>query len=266
MAGCGSPSGSSAILPTVAPDLTGNWQIQSSVTSGANPLIGIVLLGALDSNGNQVNGTFRFTNLSDPTTCGLNQVVTVTGAVDSEGNLTLTSSALPNGTTIKARMAITGTQPPYAGAGTIEVDGATCAFANASSIGEQITNTSGTYAGTLTPGTLGSPATGPSATVTLIVGQAASPAADGQFAATGTLSYGIGSCSGSAPISGTVSGVGMILSSANAPPVNLQVVTFVGTSNPAATAISVGVVLFVPAPCSSNPASNASYFGQLTRQ
>ena len=266
MAGCGSPGGSSGTPPPAAPDLTGNWQIQSSVTSGANPLIAIVLLGALESNGNQVSGTFRFTNLSDPTTCGLNQAVTVTGAVDSKNNLTLTSSALPNGTTIKAQMAIAGAQPPYAGAGTIEVDGATCTFPAASSIGEQILNTSGTYAGTLSPGTPGSPGSGPTAAVSLTLTQAASPAADGQFAATGTFNYQIGSCSGSAPLSGTVSGVGMILSSENAPPVNLQSVAFFGTSNPAATAINGSLLEFLPAPCSTDPASSAFYTGQMSRQ
>jgi hypothetical protein len=266
VAGCGSPGNSSVTPPPVAPDLTGNWQIQSNPASGTNPLTAIALLGALESNGNQVSGTFRFTNLSDPTTCGLDQVVTLTGAVDSNGNLTLTSSTLPNGTTIKAQMAISGAQPPYAGAGTIEVDGTTCTFATAPSIGEQFLNTSGAYAGTFTPGTLGSPSTGPSAAVSLTLTQLAIPGPDGQFAANGTINYQIGSCSGSAPISGDVSGVGVTLLSESTPPASPQVLTFIGTSNPAATAISAGALIFVPAPCSSDPTSNVSYFGQLNRQ
>jgi hypothetical protein len=265
LAGCGSPGGS-CIPPPVAPDLTGNWQIQSNVASVTNPLVAIVLFGALESNGNQVSGTFRFANLSDPTTCGLDEVVSVAGAVDSKGNLTFTSSTLPNGTTIKAQMEISGAQPPYTGAGTIEVDGTTCTFATAPSIGEQFMNTSGAYAGTFTPGTLGSPGSGPSAAISLALTQLAIPGPDGQFAANGTINYQIGSCSGSAPISGDVSGAGVTLSSGSTPPASLQVLTFIGTSNPAATAISAGIVSFVPAPCSSDPESNASYFGKLDRQ
>lgn len=172
LAGCGSPTtSSSGTSPPVAPDLTGNWQIESAVISGTVPPIGIVLFGALESTGNQVSGTFRFNDLSQPTTCGLNQVVTVTGAVDSKNNLTLTSSALPNGNTIKILLGITGVQQPYAGTGTIEVDGTTCTFPSTTAAGVEVTNASGTFTGTLSPGTLLSPATGTSGSGSLTVRQ-----------------------------------------------------------------------------------------------
>jgi hypothetical protein len=190
----------------------------------------------------------------------------VTGAVDSKNNLTLTSSALPNGNTIKVLLGITGVQEPYAGAGTIEVDGSTCTFAQTAATGVEVTNASGTFTGTLSPGTLLSPAAGTSATVSLIVTQSASPGADRQFATTGTLNYGIGSCPGSVLLSGTVSGVGMILTSINGAPANPQTVSFLGTINPAATTMTVDAVDFMPAPCSTDPASSATYFGTLNRQ
>lgn len=265
LAGCGSPPSTSVTTPT-APDLTGNWQIQSNVTSNIVPPPGVVLFGALENTGNQVGGTFRFTNLAQPTTCGLDQVVTVSGSIDSKSNLTLTSSAMPNGTTVKVLLAITGSQQPYAGTGTIEVDGSTCTFPSTGAIGEQIQNIAGTFAGTLAPGTLVSPGTGPSATVSLVLTQSSTPQSDGQFPVTGPLNYTIGSCTGSASLSGTASGVGVILSSTSVPPANLQIVGFVGTTNPAATTITAGLLEFAPAPCSSDPTSTVAYTGSLNRQ
>lgn len=209
LTGCVAPSGSMNTSPIV-PDLTGNWQIQTNVTSQVVPPPGILLLGALTSTGSQVTGTFRFNNLANPSTCALNEVVALSGTIDSKNNLTLTSATLPNGTTIKVSLGI-GAAQPYAGTGTMEVDGATCAFASTAAIGNQFANTTGTFAGTLAPGILGSPTSGTSGTGTLTVAQSSIPAADGQFSATGSLSYVIGSCSGSFPLIGDVSGVGLIL-------------------------------------------------------
>jgi hypothetical protein len=225
-----------------------------------------VLFGALESTGSQVTGTFRFANLGQPTQCGLDLVVTVSGSLDSKNNLTLTSSAMPNGTTLKVSLGITGLQQPYSGTGSIEVDGPTCTFPSTGAIGEQIQNATGTYAGTLTPGTLLSPGSGPSAAVSLALTQSATPQSDGEFPVAGSFNYTVGRCMGSAALSGTVSGVGVILSSASVPPANLQVVSFVGATNTTATSISAGLLEFAPAPCSTDPTSIADYTGTLTRQ
>ncbi len=265
LAGCGSPPLTPGTHPA-APDLTGNWQVETNLVSYAVPPAALLFLAELQSTGNQVTGTVRFTNLSEPTVCGLNQVLALTGAIDSNNNLTLTSTALPNGSTIKVLLAITRSQQPYAGTGTMEVDGTTCAFAATSAIGEQIENTTGTYTGTISPGTLGSPALGTSGTASLSVAQSSSPAADGQFAATGSFSYAIGTCSGTIPLSGTVSGVGLILSGSDGASPYPQTLSIVATSNPAATSISAGFLDFVPAPCSPTPQSGADYFGTLNRQ
>ncbi|MGB7265610.1 MAG: hypothetical protein WBC92_08865 [Terracidiphilus sp.] len=265
LAGCGSSPATSIVTPA-APDLTGNWQIQSDVTSNIVPPPGVVLFGALESTVSQVTGTFRFANLGQPTQCGLDVVVSVSGSVDSKNNLTLTSSAMPNGTTVKVLLAITGSQQPYSGTGSIEVDGPTCTFPSTGAIGEQVQNASGTYTGTLTPGTLVSPGSGASATVSLALIQSASPQADGRFPATGSFNYTVGTCTGSASLSGTSSGVGIILSSTSAPPANLQIVSFVGTTNATATTIAASVLELAPAPCSTDPSSIANYTGTLTRQ
>ncbi len=265
LAGCASSHPTSGTTPT-PPDLTGNWQIQSNVISNTVPPAGVLLLGALQSTENQVAGTFRFTNLAQPTACGLDQVVTVTGSVDSKNNLTLASSSMPNGTTVKVLLVISSSQQPYAGTGSIEVDGSTCTFPSTGAIGQQTQNIAGTFTGTLTPGTLVSPGTGPSATASLTIAQSANPQSDGQFPATGSFNYTIGSCSGNVSLSGTVSGVGVTLSGTSGTFQNPQIVTFIGTSNPAATAISAGLLVFAPAPCSSDPTSEATYSGTMNRQ
>lgn len=245
--------------------MTGNWQIQSSANSTSGSAQGIVLLGALENSGSQVSGTFRFTNLAQPNVCGSNEVVSLTGTVGSENNLTLTSAALPNGSTVKVSLNIAGSQP-YSGLGTVEVDGTTCAVASASAIGSQVASTTGTFAGAISPSTDDTSGSGTPGTATVTLMQAATPGADGQFTATGKLNYKVGSCSGSVPLSGTVSGVGMafwdvVFSSGGQQEVNLS-----GTTNLAATQIKAGYLSLSPAPCSDDPDSSAVFTGQLTRQ
>jgi hypothetical protein len=265
LAGCGSPPTTSTSNP-VPPDLTGNWQIQSSVDPGQTPPVGIVLFGALQSSGNQVSGTFRYTDLAHPATCGLIRVVNITGSVDSKNNLSLNSSTMPNGTTIKVFLEMAGSQQPYSGTGTIEVDGSTCTFPSTVAIGNQILSTSGTFAGTLAPGTLVSPGSGPSATISLVLAQSATPQSDGQYPATGTLNYAVGSCAGSASLSGTVSGSAVILSWLGGLPTDPQEVSFLGAVNPATTSIGAGVFMFRPTPCSTDSTSSTTYTGTLNRQ
>lgn len=263
-AGCGGSPGSFSANSPVLPDVTGNWQIQSSVVSQAVPPNAVLLLGALKSSASQVTGTFRFTNLGQPAICGLEQVVTLSGSLDSKNNLTLTSAALPNGTTIKIALAISGSGP-YSGQGTVEVDGPVCTFAPASALGLEVANVSGSFAGTLTPGLPGSPVAGTSGAVSLALTQSSNPTSDGQFATTSSLTYQFGSCAGSASLSGDTSGIGVMLSAVTTAPPTLQTVNLIGIADSAATKITTSL-LISPAPCSTNPLSNASYFGVLARQ
>lgn len=207
-----------------------------------------------------MSGTFRFSNLGQPTICGVNQVVTLGGAIDANNKLTLSSPTLPNGTTIKVSLQISGGQP-YSGTGTIEVDGAACAFAPTSALGVEIANASGSFTGALTPGALGTPVQGTPGTATLILTQSTSPGSDGQFAATGSLSYQFGSCSGNASFTGAISGVGIIVSTAS---VSQQTVSFIGLADNAVSKIT-STAIFAPAPCSTDMTSTATYSGVLAR-
>ncbi len=173
---------------------------------------------------------------------------------------------MPNGTTVKILLGISGIQPPFTGTGTVEVDGTSCAVASTSAIGGQFMNSTGTFTGTLPASTPGSPVSGTSAAVSLTITQSASAGADGQFAATGTINYTVGSCSGSAPLTGTVSGVSLTLASTNNPSGNSPYLGFIGGMNQAASTISLADLQFLPAPCSTDPQSYAIYSGQLNRQ
>lgn len=189
----------------------------------------------------------------------------MTGTVDAKNTLTLASGSLPNGTTIRVSLKILGAQP-VSGLGSVEVDGSTCAVANASAIGSQVASTTGTFSGTLSPqasGTSGSVAPG---TATVTLAQSATPGADGQFTTSGTLSYQLGACSGKLPLNGSVSGVAMnfwdvVFSNAGTQQVNLS-----GTTNLSATQIEAGYLSISPAPCSSDPDSSAIFNGKLNRQ
>jgi hypothetical protein len=265
LAGCGSSPGS-AFGDISTAEVSGNWQIQTSANSSAVTPQGIVLLGALQSSGSQVSGTFRFTNLAQPDACGSDQIVTLGGTVSSSNNLTLTSATLPNGTTIKVSLMM-GNAQPYSGLGTVEVDGASCAVPSGSAIGSQIASTTGTFAGSISPTANGAAASGAPGTASVTLTQSANASADGQFTETGTLNYQMGTCSGSLPLNGTVSGVGMsfwdvIFTSGG----GQEVVSFSGSTNLAATQISAGYLSIAPAPCSTDPNSSASFSALLNRK
>jgi hypothetical protein len=100
----------------------------------------------------------------------------------------------------------------------------------------------------------------------LMVAQSSNPSSDGQYAASGSFSYVIGTCSGSVALTGNVSGVGTILMGLSGSPPNLETVSVVATSNQAATTVNMASVSFSPAPCSQSSGTSASYFGTLIRQ
>ncbi|HVG26462.1 MAG TPA: hypothetical protein VM865_02565 [Acidobacteriaceae bacterium] len=248
------------------PDVTGNWQIQSGPGLQSAER-GVVLLGALQSSGKTVSGTFRFADLVQPFACGLLQVVAVSGSVDANRNLTLVSAGLPDGGVLKARLAVP-TAPTTFASGTIEVDGGGgCAVASQPAIGVEIPPATGTYGGALTTGTLVTPgAAAGTATLTLI--QTTVPAGDGQFPVTGTLAYTVGSCTGTVTVSGNASGVDLDLVSDPTPSLAMGSVyaTLHGTLTPTAAHVSLTTLKIDPSPCSSDVTTSSWFTGTLTRQ
>lgn len=264
LAGCGSSP-----VPTAAvayPDLTGNWQIQSTNVSAAGPAAQVVLLGALRNSTTtaDVSGTFRFSDLAQPLGCALNQVVSLSGTVDSGGNLSLSSPTSASGSTIKTQLHPSATPNPIEN-GTIEIDGTSCALASSSAIGVEIAPLNGTFDGQLIAGAIGSGAS-VAGTASLILSQSSTPGTDGQFPLTGSLSYVLGTCSGTIALSGNASGVGLLLAAVTATPLTLPAASILGTTDAAADKVDLVSAVFSSLSCTGTPPALAVYSGTLNRQ
>ncbi len=251
-----------------ATSITGNWQIQTA-TSPAGVSNTVLLLGALQSNGTSVTGTFRLSSLVQANTCGqLNQVITVTGTFSTANTLSLTSAPFASGSVLKTTLQVPAT-PNAIGSGTLEIDGGACAYASGSALGGLIAPVSGTYLGTLTGQTGTSTTPASPAAVTLVLTQASTPAADGQFALTGSLQA-VTSCTTNTSVTGTASGVGVLLASAATGSLpSPSVVSGIGAVLPTAKQFQTFNVFYSPAPCATSSgvsSGTASYTGTLTRQ
>ncbi len=258
--GCGVSHPATGTPIPVVLDVTGNWQIQSTTTSGSTSA-GILLLGNLVGSGTNVTGTFRFSDLAPGNACGaLNQVVSVSGTIDTSSPLAqvlnLTSSPI-NGSTITLQLTLPIELSGFAN-GTIAVKGATCTFASAPAFGALFLPVNGTFAGTLSP-TAGS--TSPSGTATLTVAQATAPSADGQYAITETLQFAAPGCNASAALTGTASGVGV---SASNQPSSTSLVNLFATRGPGLAQSLSGNLLIVSPTCIS--AAGTQYTGLLNKQ
>ena len=241
VAACGGSPGDPV---TPAPNLTGNWTIDSSESAtGALPQTLFNLTGALQSSGSEVTGILRPAILSQGTPCLL-PVLNLKGSINSHRDLTL-ASALPNGTIIKLSLALSVGQP-YAG--TVELDGGSCPIPSTAVTGMEIANTSGTFSGALTPEITGSTAASTQGNGTLVLTQSTTPDSTGRFPATGTLSYKFESCSGSVALAGSVTGPSIILSAAGEVNQSSQTLTLSGGVDISASKIAA-LLVFHPIPC-----------------
>ncbi len=263
LTGCGSNAPS--MVSVVYPDVTGNWQIQTSAVPVEGQLTNqsVLLLGALQSTGADVNGTFRFSYLEATPGCPLDEVVTLSGTTDSEGNLSLSSATLTNGAKIKVALHAP-VKPTPLRAGSIEVDGSSCAIASSAAIGGEIASVTGIFGGPLSAGAASSAGT-VAGSASLTLSQSATPGVDGRFPVTGMLTYTLGTCSGTVAMSGDVSGVGMTIA-AVATPLSRPSVSLLGLIDPTADQISVANAEFTSFSCMGTQPAIGSYSGKFTRQ
>jgi hypothetical protein len=251
--GCGVQN--AGLSPTTPSSSVSNWQIQSGAAI-TNPGSIVALFGSLQIQGTTASGTFRTLSPCNPTPL---QVVNYTGTLDSSGNLTLTATPTP---IVTIHLAV----PPIAtnfASGSLNAIGTICAIALSSpAIGVEIAPVNGTFAGAVTalPATPAAPIA--SGNLSLVLTQSSTPNPDGQFPLTGTLTFTGGGCSQTTALAGTVSGVGITLSSGS----GAASVLFNGVTNPNATQLTTGEAIYLPAPCTTGLSSTAAYTGTLTRQ
>jgi hypothetical protein len=257
LAGCGAGS------PGVpAPDLTGNWQIQTSSTTP--PPSGFLLLGALSSQGSSVTGTFRFDDLQQPLACGnFNEVVTVSGSIDASRNLILTSASFAGDATLKIQLNIPA-QPTSFASGTIEITGTSCNSPSSPAIAVEFAPLTGTFAGTVEPGTIANPGTTGGGPVSITLTQSSTPQPDGQFPLTGKMDYTLGTCTQTVALTGTASGIGVNLTTT--PTLGSDSVNLLATALPTGTQLSAAELLFLSGTCPASPGLPTTYSGILTRQ
>ncbi len=212
MAGCGSGTPGPSRTTEALPDVTGNWLLQNAPqptgTSPAETPLTVALDGALQSTGAQVTGTVKYTDEIRLLACGEDEVVAVTGTVNSASHLSLHSAPLSSGAVVTADLDPPA-NPPGFWTGSISVSGNACGFPATTAIGVEIPSLSGTYKGNV----MASPNTSNVAVgaASLSLTQDSSPEADGEFSTRGTLQYTIGSCTANVPLTGTVSGLSLQL-------------------------------------------------------
>jgi hypothetical protein len=260
LAGCGSSGGNHPTPAPVTPDLSGNWQIQAA--AAAPPASGILMLGALTSNGANVTGTFQFSDLNQVQACGgLQQVLAFTGSIDAGRNLTLTSAPFAGTSVVKVQLAIPALATSYS-AGTIEISGGNCTEPSTAALGSLFAPLTGVYAGSVLPGP-SNPATTGGGPATLTLTQSSTPNSTGQFPLSGTLSLTLGSCSLSRALTGNANGIVANLAGFTA---GFDDVNLVTAEQPDGAKLPTVTIFFVNPPCPADTSLPTSYTGALTRQ
>jgi hypothetical protein len=246
LSGCNAMTTSSSVsTSTTNTDLTGNWEF-TTLYPGIFP-INIIYTGALSGQSTSITGVLR-TN-----TCfAATQDITVTGSEDTKGNLTLTSTNLPNNVvTLTAAMA-TSTGTPGSGPGTLTITGSTpCAPVTASIYGNQFAPLTGTFAGTLTS------TSSTAVTATAVLTQSAANA-DGLFTESGTITIAGTGCTNTFSVTGLFAGTPFSanLTSASGPPATA---TF-SAGVPYGSSVSSSIAIV------SSGCTAGSFAGNLTKQ
>jgi hypothetical protein len=247
-------SAPSSPSPTI-PALTGYWQF---TTSESTPPGAVILSGALQAQGSQVTGIFGPGLACSP------PINNLTGTFDSStDNLTLA------GFFAQAQLSLAASGS--AGSGTAGGGGYLCQVVWAGPVTATkvattaSTSLTGIFAGAITPAipVSGSPLT--TANTSLALSQSAAPNSSGQYPLTGTLTFTGGSCSSTTSLTGTLDGVWITLASAANLPSGQSSVSITAASNPTASQLLAGTILFAPNPCSTI-SSSATYSGTLLRQ
>jgi hypothetical protein len=251
--GCGvSPTPSAP--SSSALNLTGDWV----VLAVPNPVTPLTLptpigdfMGALQSSGGTVTGTFRSISTTFPQCVSFTQDLPVSGTIDANNKVTLSVPIAGGTATITAII----TTPQTYTNGTWQIVGGACAMPSTSISIAEFAPATGTYTGTLNviDLTTNLPVPGTATPVTASLLQATTPNADGQFPLSGTITA-TGACAGTFPITNEVVSGGLFM------PVPLGSLTFnlIGGILPSGTPLVGG---FTTSACGSQ-----LYQGTLTRQ
>lgn len=236
-------------------NLTGDWVAlapPSSVTPLSLPTPVGDFIGALQSSGSTVTGTFRAISTAFPECVDFTQDLPVTGTIDLNNKATLTIPIAGGTATITATI----TTPESYTSATWQIVGGACAMPTTAIQIAEFAPATGTYTGVLnvidTTTNLPVPGTATNVTATLV--QSTTPNADGQFPLSGTLTA-TGACTGTFTVTNQVVSGGIFMQ-ANLSSSNMNLVGGIG---PTASSIVGGI-------SSYSACGSQLYFGTLTRQ
>jgi hypothetical protein len=183
--------------------------------------------------------------------------ISVSGTVDSSGNLTIT---LPVGGGTATLTATLGTNLETEAAGSLKIVGGTCEMPSTAMQIAQYAPISGTYMGTFNEyNSLAQPIAGTATTITAVLAQSATPNASDQYAVTGTVTA-TGACSATFQLSNSIA-LGGILVASGSPINDLLAVS----SDPPATTLD-GLFSSENSSTSCPFNYNQIFQGTLTRQ
>jgi hypothetical protein len=236
-------------------NLTGDWV----VLAPPNPLTPLALptpvadfMGALQSSGSTITGTFRAISPAFPQCVSFTQDLPVSGTIGSSNKATLTIPIAGGTATITATI----TTPQSYTNGTWQIVGGACAMPLTAIEMAEFAPATGTYTGTLNvlDLTTNLPVPGTATAVTATLVQATTPNADGQFPLSGTITAS-GGCTVTFSITNEVVAGGLFM---QVPP-GSSTVNMVGGILPTGTPLLGGFSAF--SACGSQV-----YTGTLTRQ
>jgi hypothetical protein len=235
--------------------LTGYWQF---VDNGSYPPGAVFLSGAFQSQGSQVSGIFTGGIPCSP------QIHNFTGTLEPSGTLDLTAPFA--GAQLQVSSDLTSATGSAGGGGELCL-----AMMEASSItGTQIATApsaslTGTFAGSVAESASNLALPIGTASVSLALTQPPTLNPGIQSLLTGTLTFTSSGCASTIPVSGTLNGFWINLASA---PVSgsTPAVSIIAVTNPAASQLLAGNIVYTPSPCSTANSSSTTYQGVLTRQ
>jgi hypothetical protein len=241
-----------------SPPLTGNWtnwQIQGDISNSTPPTVltspptGLYLVGAMQTQGSQVTGVFNDGGGIVDFTGSFNSTTSVLALGSPAAALAVQLTLPSNFTDLATGNLSVGCPPASAGSATCTV------IALFPAAGAEIASVTGTYTGTLAD----SAAPSLSGTGTLTLTQSTTPNADGSFPLAGTIAFPSSTEFGTLPLSGAISGEGIVLYDPT--PGIVPVVSLTASTNPAATQITVSNLAFAV-----TATDIVTFTGTLTRQ
>jgi len=231
--------------------ISGNWQFNSASTTSVLP----ALAGNLSVSGNQVSGTLH--PLASPYDCVTYKTsFPVSGPIDSDGKMTLTSSGFSGGNlTLTGQLSAARTSLTTASYG---VANGICSLTSTPTSGTQYTPINGTYNGTIYS------VAGTSLYVSTVFTQTTQPDTNGTYHLQGNSTF--GSLQPCLPVPPTVSDstvTGSTLSATYTESPNGTLITVVvdATFNPDASALTLNSYHITGGYCDGD-----SGHGTLTRQ